>query len=277
MLYKKTPFQKLEKSAIRPNKLLGQHFLHDKNVLNKIIETADLNKNDVVLEVGPGLGVLTKELAKYAGQVVAVEKDKTLAEILTRQLAEEQVDNVKIVPDDILKINFSPLFDSLDYKVVANIPYYLTSHLIRLLLENATPPGEIVLLIQKEVAKRICAKPPEMSLLAVSVQFYAEAKIVASVSRKSFRPQPKVDSAVIKITLHTAPLMAGDSKTFFQVVHAGFSHPRKQLLGNLSQELKIEKAKLELALATAGIKNSQRAETLKISDWIKLAPLILNP
>lgn len=258
------------KSGPKPNKLLGQHFLRDKNVLAKIIEAANLTKNDSVLEVGPGLGVLTRELAKNAGQVIAIEKDKTLAEILTRQLADEQIDNVKIVPDDILKINFSSLFDSLDYKVVANIPYYLTSHLIRLLLENATPPSEIVLLIQKEVAKRICAKPPDMSLLAVSVQFYAEAKIVASVSRKSFQPEPKVDSAIIEITPNQKYLDIDASK-FFTLIHAGFSHPRKQLLGNLSKELKIAKEKIEISLTTAGIKNSQRAETLTVENWIELS------
>ena len=255
----------------KPNKLLGQHFLRDQNVLTKIIAAADLTKNDSVLEVGPGLGVLTRELAKCAGQVLAVEKDKTLAGILIDQLANEKINNVKIIEDDILEF-LKTKSDQLpaDYKVVANIPYYLTSHLIRLLLESTNPPRDIVLLIQKEVAKRICAKPPEMSLLAVSVQFYATAKIVASVSRKSFRPEPKVDSAVIKMTPHQKYRDAEMSK-YFALVHAGFSHPRKQLLGNLSKELSIEKEKINLALAKAGIKNSQRAETLTIEDWRKLS------
>jgi len=257
-------------NVIKPNKLLGQHFLRDKNVLEKIIEAASLTKDDSVLEVGPGLGVLTRELAKHAGQVVAVEKDKALAEILAKQLINEKIGNVKIIADDILKINFSALFDSLDYKVVANIPYYLTSHLIRLLLENANPPSEIVLLIQKEVAKRICAKPPEMSLLAVSVQFYAQSKIIASVSRRSFQPAPKVDSAIIKITPHQNNSSQINSEIFFKIVHAGFSHPRKQLLGNLSGGLAIEKEKVSLALTKTGIKNSQRAETLTIDNWREL-------
>ncbi len=292
-------------NAIKPNKLLGQHFLRDKNVLDKIIGAANLTKNDTVLEIGPGLGVLTKELAKYAGQVVAVEKDKTLAELLIKQLADEKIDNVKIVAGDILKFpisnfqfpNKSQITNpkSNSYKVVANIPYYLTSHLIRLLLESPDPPQDIVLLIQKEVAKRICAKPPEMSLLAVSVQFYATAKIIASVSRKSFRPQPKVDSAIIKMTPRgnpniriypNAPNKNSDERfrifrakgegsafrmQFFQLLHAGFSHPRKQLLGNLSGELVIAKEKISLALAKAGIKNSRRAETLTVEDWIALS------
>ena len=293
MSYKKNPRQESDKNNIRPNKLLGQHFLHDKNVLAKIIGAANLTRNDTILEVGPGLGILTRELAKYAGQVIAVEKDRALAEILTKKLADEQIDNVKIIADDVLKFlktkNYQP---SAGYKVVANIPYYLTSHLIRLLLELSNPPQDIILLIQKEVAKRICAKPPEMSLLAISVQFYAEAKIIASVSRKSFRPEPKVDSAIIRITPKILPPLQrgieGDLKNtgkilpnppftkegianFFTLLHAGFSHPRKQLLGNLSQGLKIEKERIGAALAKVGIKNSQRAETLTVENWLELS------
>jgi len=350
------------KNIIKPNKLLGQHFLRDKNVLDKIIKAANLTKNDFVLEVGPGLGALTRELAKYAGQVIAVEKDKTLAELLTKQLADEKIDNVKIIADDILKINLQTIFSvhpdpatagegsekdysSLDklgiqndnpirYKVVANIPYYLTSHLIRLLLESPNSPQDIILLIQKEVAQRICACPPKpegrreakplrlrqgfggqarMSLLAVSVQIYAEPKIIASVSRKSFRPAPKVDSAIIRITphpvairqqaesstgprpaCHPEPPVGGEgskkdsssldklgtqndkiyNEQFFKVVRAGFSHPRKQLLGNLSGGLKIEKEKISAILESAGIKNSQRAETLTVEEWKNLTNLL---
>jgi 16S rRNA (adenine1518-N6/adenine1519-N6)-dimethyltransferase len=276
--------------APKPNKLLGQHFLHDKNVLARIIEAANLTKDDIVLEVGPGLGVLTRELAKHAGRVVAVEKDRSLAEILTGQLAEEKIDNVEIVANDILEFLKTTNHQlTTNYKVVANIPYYLTSHLIRLLLESENPPRDIVLLIQKEVARRICAKPPEMSLLAVSVQFYAESKIIASVSRKSFRPEPKVDSAIIRITprLKSSPTLPkgrgqnspplggvrGDFNPlhFFHILHAGFSHPRKQLLGNLSKELKIAKEEIEKALTDADIKNSQRAETLTVEDWIRIS------
>ncbi len=314
MSYKKNPRQESDKNNIRPNKLLGQHFLHDKNVLAKIIGAANLTRNDTILEVGPGLGILTRELAKYAGQVIAVEKDRALAEILTKKLADEQIDNVKIIADDVLKFlktkNYQP---SAGYKVVANIPYYLTSHLIRLLLELSNPPQDIILLIQKEVAKRICACPPKleerrgakplhlrqgsggqarMSLLAISVQFYAEAKIIASVSRKSFRPEPKVDSAIIRITPKILPPLQrgieGDLKNtgkilpnppftkegianFFTLLHAGFSHPRKQLLGNLSQGLKIEKERIGAALAKVGIKNSQRAETLTVENWLELS------
>jgi len=264
-------------NKIKPNKLLGQHFLHDKNVLNKIIETANLTQNDIILEIGPGLGVLTRALAQRVAQVVAVEKDQALAGLLAKQLIDEKIDNVKIVIDDILKINFPDLFSSEDYKVVANIPYYLTSHLIRLLLESSNPPQDIILLIQKEVARRICAKPPEMSLLSASVQFYAQPKMIASVSRKSFRPQPKVDSAIIRITPRSLPLLdSAETKLFFQVVHAGFSHPRKQLLGNLSSGLSAAKEKINFALASVSIKNSQRAETLTIENWISLIRFLLK-
>ena len=297
-------------NAAKPNKLMGQNFLRDKNVLNKIIATANLTKDDCVLEVGPGLGVLTRELAKYAGQVIAVEKDKNLAIQLKEEFKNNK--NAEIIEDDILEFLKTSAQDGsasggknyklqTTYKVVANIPYYLTSHLIRLLLESKTPPTEIILLIQKEVAKRICARPPEMSLLAVSVQFYADVKIIASVSKKAFRPQPKVDSAIIRITPHAIchPERSEGSKkdssrlaearakraaapqndkinieNFFRVVRAGFSHPRKQLLGNLSGGLKMEKEKIISALQAANLSPQQRAETLTVNDWLNVAELL---
>ncbi|MDD2753257.1 MAG: 16S rRNA (adenine(1518)-N(6)/adenine(1519)-N(6))-dimethyltransferase RsmA [Candidatus Portnoybacteria bacterium] len=295
-----------DKNKTKPNKLMGQNFLRDKNILNKIIAAANLTAGDSVLEVGPGEGVLTRELARYTGRVIAVEKDKNLAARLKEEFKNNK--NVEIIESDILEFLKTANYQlPAAYKVVANIPYYLTSHLIRLLLESENPPTEIVLLIQKEVAERICASPPEMSLLAVSVQFYAEPKIIASVSKRAFWPQPKVNSAIIRITphqwCHSRPVSQygvnssgdpgpgsrvppsptatdGRSKPgmtkieeddFFRVARAGFSHPRKQLLGNLSGGLRMEKDKIIGALQTAGLKPQQRAETLSVKDWIKLA------
>jgi len=195
----------LSKYSARPSKGLGQNFLIDKNVLKKIIGAADLNKNDVVLEVGPGIGTLTQELAKNAKKVIAVEKDKIMIKILGETLKDYK--NIEIINGDILRIlnfKFSILNQNLisqfsNYKVVSNIPYYLTSPLIRKFLESDNKPSEIILMVQKEVAQRICSKPPDMSLLAVSVQFYADVKIISYVSKNCFLPVPKVDSALIKI------------------------------------------------------------------------------
>ena len=272
----------LAKYGVKPNKILGQNFLIDKNILKKIVDTADLTPLDIVLEVGPGIGTLTQELAKNAGRVIAIEKDKVMVEAMRETLA--GLDNVKIIQGDALKIfNFQfsifnqfPKSQFSNYKVVANIPYYLTSNLIRNLLENKNPPQEIILLIQKEVAQRICSKPPNMSLLAVSVQFYAEPKIISYVSKNCFLPAPKIDSAIIKITPR-APgsqkfLRArGSQEFFFKVVRAGFSQPRKQLAGNLSKKLKIERKKVNDWLLKNKINPAQRAETLSVGDWENLA------
>jgi 16S rRNA (adenine1518-N6/adenine1519-N6)-dimethyltransferase len=266
-----SPKEILKKYRIFPSKRLGQSFLIDKKVLKKIIETAELSKRDVVLEVGPGIGNLTIKLAKRVKKVIAVEKDKRMVEILNERLKEEKIENVEIVNEDILK--FLPSFKLRgSYKVVANIPYYLTSRLIRNLLEMERKPKLTVLMVQKEVAQRICAKPPKMNLLAVSVQFYAKPEIISFVSKNCFWPRPKVDSAIIKIE----PLIITKERLinadlFFRIVKIGFSHPRKQLINNLSKKLRIEKEKIKNWLLENGIDPTQRAETLDLNDWINLA------
>ena len=266
----------------RPSKRLGQNFLINKNVLQKIILTANLNKNDVVLEVGPGIGTLTQELAKNAGKVIAIEKDKKMIEILKKTLS--GFNNIEIINTDILRIKTKNYkLKTISYKVVANIPYYLTSPLIRKLLEYdppvGGPPQEIILMVQKEVAKRICAKPPDMNLLAVSVQFYAEPKIVSYVSKNCFWPSPKVDSAIIKIIpnkVRPSVIRKKDfNKLFFKIVKAGFSQPRKQLGNNLSKNLKTDRKKIDEWLLNNNIKPAQRAETLSIKNWIELASSFL--
>jgi len=267
----------LQKSSIRPQKLLGQNFLIDKKTLKKIIDAADLSPKDLVLEIGPGTGILTQELAKKAKRVIAVEKDRKMVEILEQE--SKEYDNIEIMQGDILEIlkiknQKSKLqFKNKKYKIVANIPYYLTSNLIRRFLESSeiVTPKAMVLMVQKEVAERICAKPPDMSLLAVSVQFYAKAEIVGYVSKKAFWPVPKVDSAIIKI----APLIYADRKKidadlFFKIVKAGFSQPRKQLLNNFANGLKIKKDLIQNWLLKNKIGPTRRAETLSMQDWINL-------
>jgi 16S rRNA (adenine1518-N6/adenine1519-N6)-dimethyltransferase len=266
----------LKKYKAFPIKRLGQNFLIDKNVLKKILEAAELLKRDIVLEVGPGIGNLTVELAKGAKKVIAVEKDKRMVEILKERLKEEKIENVEIVNEDILK--FLPSFELKgSYKVVANIPYYLTSRLIRNLLEMKRKPKLIVLMVQKEVAQRICAKPPKMNLLAVSVQFYAKPEIISFVSKNCFWPRPKVDSAIIKIEpLTNVGKKIIDADLFFRIVKAGFSQPRKQLINNLSKGLKKDKKIVREWLLNCHILPAKRAEALSIEDWKKLTRAFKN-
>jgi len=264
----------LEKYKTKPSKKFGQNFLIDKNVLEKIIVASDIKKDDTILEVGPGIGTLTQELAKHASKVIAVEKDRNMIEILKETLL--GLDNVHIIEADILSYKLQVT----SYKVVANIPYYLTSPLIRKFLESANQPEEIILMMQKEVAERITAKPPHMSILAVSVQFYATAKIILKVSKNCFWPAPKVDSAIIKIT-PTAPNSAtaefgASAELFFKIVKAGFSQPRKQIVGNLVKTLKMERGEVEAWLTKNSIAPTQRAETLSVQDWRNLTQTFVN-
>ena len=257
-----------KKHQLRPSKRFGQNFLIDKGVLRKIIEAANLQPEDIVLEIGPGLGALTIELAKKAGKVIAIEKDSKMIEILKETLKDFK--NVEIIQEDILTIPDSRFQILNSYKVVANLPYYIVSPVIRKFLENEIPPNEMILMIQKEVAQRICGEPPDMSLLAVSVQFYAQPEIISFVSKESFWPQPKVDGAIIKLKVKNKKLKI-DKNLFFKIVKAGFSQPRKQILNNLSKMLKLEKETIKSWLLKNNIQPQQRAETLGVKDWIKLS------
>lgn len=261
----------LSKYNCLPSKRLGQNFLTNKLTLDKIIEATELNQKDTVLEIGPGMGTLTKELSALSEKVIAVEKDKKMAEILKETLADCK--NVEVINEDALKFNPKKYgLASVKYKMVANLPYYAASPIIRMFLEAKNPPEFMVIMIQKEVAQRICGRPPSMSLLAASVQFYAEPKIVSHVSKNCFWPAPKVDSAIIKIApQNTADREQINADLFFKIVKAGFSHPRKQLAGNLSNSLKKDKKSVDLWLLENNIDPSRRAETLVVSDWKRLA------
>ncbi|RLC34195.1 MAG: ribosomal RNA small subunit methyltransferase A [Candidatus Nealsonbacteria bacterium] len=265
----------LKKYQIRPSKRLGQNFLIDWGAVRRIVEAAELKPPDLVLEIGPGVGVLTKELAKRVKKLVAVEKDPQMVEVLKETLREYK--NVEIVKRDIRKIKSEDMGIRPPYKVVGNLPFYLTAPVIRQFLESteARPlyamPELMVLVVQKEVGQRICARPPRMNLLAVSVQFYAEPKIISYISKKSFWPQPEVDAAVIKISNFKSQISKINKDLFFKIVKAGFSQPRKQLINNLSRSLRVDKIKMKDWLLNNKILPQQRAETLSIKDWIKLA------
>jgi len=258
----------LKKYGIRPSKKLGQNFLINKKDFEKILKAAELSKADTVLEIGPGIGNLTLRLAEKVKKVIAVEKDKKMCEILAQVLKNENIENVQIINQDILKLNLNSRFARI--KIVANLPYYITSPVIRKFLELKKPPQVMILMVQKEVGQRICANPNKMSLLAISVQFYANAKIISYISKKSFWPQPKVDSAIIKIIPFKAQRSKKYTEKFFKIVKAGFSQPRKQLINNLSKELSLEKEKIKEWLLKNNVRPSQRAETLNVNEWQKL-------
>ncbi|MDO8663215.1 MAG: 16S rRNA (adenine(1518)-N(6)/adenine(1519)-N(6))-dimethyltransferase RsmA, partial [Candidatus Wildermuthbacteria bacterium] len=243
-----------------------QHFLIAQAVLRKVIEAADLRPDDIVLEIGPGIGTLTQELAQRVKRVIAIEKDPKMIDILKETLKDFK--NIEVAQGDIRNLKL----EIRNYKVVANLPYYITSPVIRKFLENPEArPLTMVLMVQKEVAQRICAKPPDMTLLAVSVQFYAEPKIIDYVSKKSFWPAPKVDSAIIKIIPHkSASAIRVNPLLFFKIVKAGFSQPRKQLANNLSKIFKTDRDRIQNWLLANSIQPTQRAETLSMEDWIKL-------
>ncbi len=256
----------LSQYRICPSKRLGQNFLISDKILEKIIKTALLSKKDSILEIGAGIGNLTSKLAERAGRVIAIEKDQRMANILKKVL--KKFKNVKIINKDVLKLDINNL-KLKNYKVVANIPYYLTSRLIRNLLERENPPKQIILMVQKEVAQRICPKNKKMNLLALSVWFYTNPKIVSFVSKKSFWPRPNIDSAIIQLDIRKEKRKV-NKKIFFKIIKAGFSQPRKKLVNSLSNGLKWNKDKTKIWLKENRINPETRAENLNIKDWFKL-------
>jgi len=242
----------------KAKKSLGQNFLINSGILNKIVSAAEINPNDVVLEIGPGKGTLTKLLADKAKKVITIEKDSRLISPLKE--FSKDFSNIEILENDILK--FNPAHCSLltaHYKIVANIPYYITSHLLKIIFEKWPKPKLIILTVQKEVAKRIIAKPPDMNLLALSVQLYSEPKIISYVSKGSFRPIPKVDSAIIKLTPH--PSIDTESvKKVLLLAKKAFAGKRKQLKNTVELDLLIK----------SRIKPESRPQELSLTDWLKI-------
>ncbi|HET6596406.1 MAG TPA: 16S rRNA (adenine(1518)-N(6)/adenine(1519)-N(6))-dimethyltransferase RsmA [Anaerolineales bacterium] len=262
----------LKQYRLRAHKGLGQNFLQDPLALEAIVAAAEIQVTDSVLEIGPGLGSLTRYLAESAEKVIAVELDAKLIPPLKDVLSRYQ--NVQIIHGDILKLSLKDLIEDDGYLVVANIPYYITSAVIRHLLENQSKPRRIVLTIQKEVARRICAKPGDMSLLALSVQVYGAPRIAAHIPAGAFFPTPKVDSAVLIIDIFAAPLVGQDLlDSFFKLIKAGFSQKRKTLRNSLSSGLHISPTNAAELLTQANIDPQRRAETLSIEEWERLSRL----
>ena len=270
----------LRKYGIKPNKQLGQNFLIDKEVLIKITEAAEIRGSDNIIEIGPGLGQLTNVLAQKAKSVTAVELDSRFIPILKTELA--SYSNVNILQEDFLQTNLPQLLiqeniEKDNYMVVANIPYYITSPLIRKLLESKASPKRLVLTLQKEIAERITAKPGRMSLLALSVQIYGIPKIVFSIPSNAFYPEPNIDSAVIVINRYASPLISPDqTPMFFRLAKAGFSQKRKQLHNALSAGMHWSPKYGETILSNAEIDPKRRAETISIQEWQILTEIVLR-
>lgn len=254
---------------IKPARSKGQNFLISERVYDDIIKAAEIGSSDEVLEVGPGLGFLTVRLAAKAKRVVAVELDDKLAAYLQTGFGVASQDKVKIINQDILRFNPQTEFSN-TYKIVANLPYNITSIFLRTFLSSSYKPDSIVLMLQKEVTARMVAQPPDMSLLAVSVQHYAEPEIIRPVRAEYFWPAPEVDSAVIRLKIKPPVFSAADDKRFFRLVKAGFSAKRKMLKNNLSGGLLIEQADVVSALKSVGINDKERAENLSLTNWYQL-------
>ena len=259
----------LKRYHIQPKKSLGQNFLVEPAGLMKVIDAAELSRNEEVLEIGAGLGSLTYLLAQTCARVITVEIDRHMLEPLAEAL--KPFTNVQIVPGDILELNPATLVSQESYVVVANIPYYITSAIIRHLLEAAVKPSRVILTIQKEVAQRIVARDGKMSLLSLSVFVFGEPEIVSTIPAGSFFPAPDVDSAVLRIHLHPEPLIPSSQlDLFFKLAHAGFGQKRKTLRNSLSAGLSLPANEVEARLLEADIEPSRRAETLSMAEWARL-------
>ena len=288
----------LEKYNAKPKKYLGQYFVLSKNALSKMVAAAEIKKTDTILEIGPGLGTLTRELAKTGAKIIVVEKDSLMVRILSETLFD--LKNVKVVRADARHLSpdlwIYETYKSGDksVKIVANLPYNIATFLIRQWLESenlsALPTGQaggrqvrpkmMVLMIQKEVARRICAAPPRANLLAMSVQFYAEPKIIGYVPKEMFWPKPKVGAAIIKIVPRKGKMAffkrSREKQQFFKIMKAGFSQPRKQLAGNLTKKLNVPKENILKVFRNLDISEKIRAENLSFDQWQSLALLLIH-
>lgn len=256
----------LRRYNLDPYKGLGQNFLVDQNALKEIVACAEVGREDIVLEIGAGLGNLTRLLAQAAKRVVAVEIDRKLIPPLQEVMSTHG--NCEIIEGDILELNPAVIIGENDYLVVANIPYYITSAIIRHLLTNASKPKRLVLTMQSEVASRICAEPGDLSLLALSVQVFGTPRIVASIPAAAFFPLPKVDSSTLRVDIYPEPLMNEKQLAlFFRLAKAGFSQKRKMLRNTMSAGLHLSSEQAEALLRSAGIDPMRRAQTLDLVEW----------
>jgi len=275
----------LDARGLRPQKKWGQHFLTDARILESIADAADVSPTDTILEIGPGLGHLTRALARRAGRVIAIEIDGKLATKLQDEFS--SVSNVAIVQGNVLDARADEWIErygnqitgagkipapvNMPFKVVANLPYYITSAILRHLLQTANKPSVIVVMVQREVAQRMIAQPPAMNLLAIGVQFFARPRIVRTIAAGAFYPPPQVDSAVVRLDVFPEPrLGTSETEEFFEIVHAGFGERRKQLFNALRHRLSDSARLIAQALANAGIDPTRRAETLTLPEWLAL-------
>jgi 16S rRNA (adenine1518-N6/adenine1519-N6)-dimethyltransferase len=259
----------LRRHGLHPNKAFGQHLLVDRGILSTLVEAAEISALDNVLEVGAGPGVLTIELAKLSRRVVAVELDQKILPVLREMTA--RLPQVEILPIDLLAVNPVQVFGEEPYKLVANLPYYITALTLRHFLENQSPPRLLVLMVQREVAQRMAAGPGDMSLLGLSVQFYGKPRLIEQVPAAAFFPPPKVDSAIIRVDLFPEPPLDGELRDrFFRLAHAGFAEKRKQLHNSLARNLHLPQETVGRWLAAAQIDPMRRAETLRLEEWLLL-------
>lgn len=266
----------MESSGFSFSKALGQNFIVNPSVCPRMAQMCGADKDCGVLEVGPGIGVLTNELCKVAKKVVAIELDKRLPEILSKTLADH--DNVKIVSGDVMELDLHSLikeeFEGMDVVVCANLPYYITSPVIMKLLEEKLPIKALTVMVQKEAADRLCAQLGTRASGAVTaaVRYYSEPKLLFKVSAGSFMPAPKVDSAVIRLDVHQSPAVElRDEKLFFRVVKASFAQRRKTVLNSVSSGLSMDKATVTKVMEQAGVSPLSRAEQLTLEDFASLA------
>jgi 16S rRNA (adenine1518-N6/adenine1519-N6)-dimethyltransferase len=273
--------QLLQQYELRARKSLGQHFLINSGVLKKITAAAELSPSDIVIEIGPGPGVLTAELIKQSGYVIAVEVDAAMVELLKESFG--SAPNLSLITGNILEIDPQSLINQertrfpeglnarSGYKLVANLPYYITQPIIRHFCEASIKPRSLVIMVQKEVAKNIVAQPGDLSIMAISVQFHGKPQIVDYVPASNFYPVPKVDSAILKIDIYDKPAVEVTSEdNFFKTIKAGFCAARKQVANSLSQGLDIPKAEVISLLQATGVDPHKRAETLSLAEWAKL-------
>lgn len=260
----------MKRLGIRPNKGLGQNFLFERGIVQRMVRTARITRDDHVVEVGPGLGILTDELLLRAGSVTAVELDRNLAAHLRTQFGDQE--GFALVEGDALRVDFAGFLDSEHpYKVAANLPYGIAAAVVRRLLELAHPPVQLTVMLQLEVAERLTAVPPNMTILSVATQFYAEPRIAFQVPPTVFIPPPKVESAVAILDVRPEPaLPMADRPAFFRIVNAGFRQKRKQVANSIAAELDLPKADVSSWLESVGIDPMRRAQTLTVEDWVRL-------
>jgi len=280
--------QLLRQFGFKPRKRLGQHFLVDESILERILSAAQLSPGDIVVEIGPGLGILTEGLARQGIRVIAVEIDSKLVALLKKRLAAFpdvriiHADILRVTPAQLLKDNLPATEPVRGYKVIANLPYYITSPALSHFLEGQPRPSKMVVMVQKEVGEAIAAAPGKMRSLSVKTQFYSKPAIISYVPAASFYPPPKVDSVILRLDVYSQPpIEVSDVAGFFDIVMHGFSAPRKQLRNSLSHSLGMPPSQVASLLEGAGIEAKRRAETLSLEEWRELwkifAPFLCHP